>query len=270
MIVVDMHSHAFPDDLAPKAIDALEAKADWKAFGTGTIDDRLKSMDAAGIDVSVICTIATRPDLTEGIVRWCKSIRGERIIPFASVHPADPDAAAWTRRIADAGLPGIKMHSVYQDYCVDDPILDGIYQTASETGLIITPHCGRDTAAPDDVNRASPRRIARVIEKFPDLKLVCTHLGGWRMWDESEQYLIGKKDVPLETSFTLHDLDPRRETELFRTHGIENILFGTDWPWSNPLEERRKLEQLDLTAEELEMILGANAGEILGLSTDAG
>jgi hypothetical protein len=265
MIVVDMHSHAFPDELAPKAIEALEAKADWKAFGTGTIDDRLSSMDDAGIDVAVICTIATRAELTEGILRWCCSIRSERIIPFASIHPGSPDAADWIRRIVDEGIPGIKMHSVYQDYCVDDPILDGIYQAASETGLIITPHCGRDTAAPDDVNRASPDRIARVIEKFPDLKLVCTHLGGWRMWDESEQYLIGKKDVPLETSFTLHDLDPQRETELFRMHGIDKILFGTDWPWSNPLEERRKLEQLDLTDGELEMILGANAVRVLGL-----
>jgi len=265
MIVVDMHSHAFPDELAPKAIDALEAKADWKAFGTGTIDDRLKSMDDAGIDVAVICTIATRPELTEGILRWCCSIRSERIVPFASIHPGSPDASGWVRRIVDAGIPGIKMHSVYQDYCVDDSVLDGIYAAASETGLIITPHCGRDTAAPDDVNRASPERIARVIEKFPDLKLICTHLGGWRMWDESEQHLIGKKDVPMETSFTLNDLAPQREVELFHTHGIANILFGSDWPWSNPVEERRKLEQLDLTGDELEMILGANAAKILGL-----
>jgi uncharacterized protein len=260
-----MHSHAFPDELAPKAIDALEAKADWKAFGTGTIDARLASMDAAGIDVAVICTIATRPELTEGILRWCCSIRSPRIVPFASVHPASPDAADWVRRIVDAGIPGIKMHSVYQDYCLDDPILDGIYQAASETGLIVSPHCGRDTAAPDDVNRASPERIARVIDKFPDLKMVCTHLGGWRMWDESEQYLIGKKDVKLEMSFTQNDLAPEREVELFRKHGVENILFGTDWPWADSAADRRKLEALDLTPAELEMILGGNAVRVLGL-----
>ncbi|MCP4376321.1 MAG: amidohydrolase family protein, partial [bacterium] len=187
-----MHSHAFPDALAPKAIDALEARADWKAFGTGTIDARLKSMDDAGIDVAVICTIATRPELTEGILRWCCSIRSERIVPFASVHPRSDDAVDWIRRIVDAGIQGIKMHSVYQDYCVDDPTLDGIYAAASDAGLIVTPHCGRDTAAPDDINRASPERIARVIEKFPDLKLVCTHMGGWRMWDEVQEHLIGK------------------------------------------------------------------------------
>jgi len=265
MIVVDMHSHAFPDELAPKAIEALEAKADWKSFGTGTIDARLESMDDAGIDVAVICTIATRPELTEGILRWCKSIRSERIVPFASVHPADPDAPKWTRRIFDEGLQGIKMHAVYQDYCIDDPILDEVYGAACETGLIVSPHCGRDTAAPDDVHRASPERIARVIDRFPDLKLVCTHLGGWRMWDESEEHLIGKKNVPMEMSFTLHDLDPGRAVELFRMHGIDKILFGTDWPWVNPVEERRKLEQLDLASEELDMILGANAAKILGL-----
>jgi len=87
------------------------------------------------------------------------------------------------------------------------------------------------------------------------------------MWEESEQHLIGKKDVPMEMSFTLHDLDPAREVELFRKHGVDKILFGTDWPWSNPVQERRKLEQLDLTSEELEMILGANAANILDLPT---
>ena len=54
MTVVDMHSHAFPDELAPRAIEALEAKADWKAFGSGTIDARLRSMDDAGIDMAVL------------------------------------------------------------------------------------------------------------------------------------------------------------------------------------------------------------------------
>jgi len=265
MIVVDMHSHAFPDGLAPKAIEALEAKADWKAIGCGTIDGRLASMDAAGIDVAVICTIATKPEQTEGIVRWCGAIRSERIVPFASIHPGAPDAGKWVRRIVDEGLLGIKLHAIYQDFCVDDPLLDEIYGPAAELGLIVTPHCGRDTAAPDDTVRAASSRIARVVEKFPDLKLVCTHLGGWRMWDESDEYLIGKKDVHMETSFTLKYLDPVREVQLIRKHGAERIMFGTDWPWSDAAEERRLMEQLDLTGREQEMILGANAAKLLGL-----
>ena len=33
---IDFHTHAFPDDVARRAIPALEAEANWKAVAGGT------------------------------------------------------------------------------------------------------------------------------------------------------------------------------------------------------------------------------------------
>ena len=96
MPIIDMHVHAFPDALAQRAMAALEGPTDWKAIGDGTVGGLLRSMDAAGIDASVICNIATKPSQVEPIFQWCTQIASERIIPFPSVHPRDPEAVPRT------------------------------------------------------------------------------------------------------------------------------------------------------------------------------
>ena len=91
-----------------------------KAKLDGRISSLLKSMDEAGIERSVICSIATKPEQFEPILKWSKEIASERIVPFASVHPADPLAAQQVRAVARAGLRGIKLHPYYQRFDLDE------------------------------------------------------------------------------------------------------------------------------------------------------
>lgn len=263
MSAIDVHTHAFPDDVAARAIPRLEASASWKAIGDGTIKGLLKSMDAADVDVSVICTIATKPDQTEGILKWCRKIRTERIEPFPSVHPADAKAAQWVRQFANEGFSGIKLHPMYQDFPADDARLDGIYAAAAETGLLVALHCGKDIAYPAEDDRAAPLRLRRVADRHPGIKLVCTHLGGWNDWDEVERHLVGT-GVLLETSFSVKMLGAQRATEIIRKHGVEKVLFGSDWPWNRQDDEAQLLKGLGLEARELSAILSSNAAKLLG------
>jgi len=263
MAAIDVHTHAFPDDLAGRAVAKLQADCPWQAVGDGTVDGLLASMDAADVDVSVVCAIATKPDQARGILKWCRKIRSERICPLASVHPATPKAGKWVRRIADAGLAGIKLHPMYQDFLADAPELDEIYGQARESGLVVTLHCGRDIGFPADNVRAAPRRIANIAEKFEGLKLICTHMGGWRMWDEVNRHLIGR-NVYLETSFSLGELGEQAK-EMIRHHGHDRVLFGTDWPWQRQDETARLLRQLNLPGEQVKAILYGNAAALLGI-----
>ena len=264
MKVIDFHTHAFPDSIAARAIASLEAECPWKAVAPGTVAALLESMDSAGIDVSVLCAIATKPDQPKGILEWCGKVRSSRIIPLPSVHPDTPDSAGWVRRIAKEGFPGIKLHPMYQEFPADDPRMDPIYAAVSETGLFITIHCGRDIAYPPDDDRASPKRLADVIRRFPNLKMVCTHLGGWRMWDEVARHLLGG-EVFLETSFSLTELGPQRSVEIIRAHGVEKVFFGTDWPWARQDEELANFRQLGFDKKQARRILHANAAKLLGL-----
>jgi hypothetical protein len=264
MKLIDVHAHAFPDAIAERAIAALEAGCPWKAFARGRTSELLASMDAAGVDASVVCTIATKPDQAEGILRWCEHIRGPRLLPFPSVHPLTPDGPAWVARIAAADFPGIKLHPMYQDFVIDDPAMDALYAAAAQAGIIVAFHCGHDIAFPPDDDRAAPRRTAAVLDRFPALKVICTHMGGWRMWDEADAFLVGR-DVYLETSFSLAGLGPARAADMIRRHGAARVLFGSDWPWARQQADAALLDALPLRPDELQAVRSRNAAALLGL-----
>ena len=263
MTAIDIHTHAFPDALAPRAMEKLQAMICWPAAGDGSIDGLIASMDAADVDVSVICTIATKPDQAKGILKWCKSIRCERIEPLASVHPKDRKPGRILKKIRDAGLVGIKLHPLFQHFDADDPIMDEIYAAASDFGLLIEMHCGLDVAFPPENLQAEPMKIARVIEKFPDLKLIWAHMGGWRMWDDVEKYLLGA-NVYLETSVSLTELSPARSAGIITRHGHERVLFGSDYPWAPQDKTIELIENLPLTDRQKSGILWRNAARLLG------
>jgi len=264
MSIIDVHAHAFPDKLASRAIAQLESECPWKAVGDGTVAGLLASMDAADIDIACICTIATKPDQVDSIFEWCKQIRNDRIEPMPSVHPDTPKAGKWVRKIAKAKFAGIKLHPMYQAFAADEPRLDPIYAAAAEAGLLVEVHCGRDIAFPPDDDRAAPARFRRVIERHPELKLLCTHMGGWRMWDEVERELLGA-DVFFETSFSLGDrgADGERIANMIRRHGVERVMFGTDWPWAGHAEQLEQIKAL-LRKSEMRQVLSTNAARILG------
>lgn len=264
MSVVDMHTHAFPDHLAQRAIEALEADCPWQSVGDGTTGGLIDSMDAAGVDVSVVCMIATKPHQTPTIFDWCRTILSERIKPFPSVHPQTPDAPQWIERFAAVGFAGIKLHPLYQQFSVDDPQMDPIYRAAADCGILIAFHSGCDIAFPLDDDRASPQRLRRVKDRFPTLRMLCTHMGGWRSWDDVQQCLIGT-DIYIETSFSLDILAPDMAVEMIRSHGVERVFFGSDWPWRSQAYEAGLVRQLDLGEPEAHAILSGNATDLLGL-----
>jgi hypothetical protein len=49
-VVIDFHTHVFPDDIAPKAIASLQVQGNILAASDGTVSGLLRSMDRAGID----------------------------------------------------------------------------------------------------------------------------------------------------------------------------------------------------------------------------
>ena len=59
-MIIDFHTHVFPDFLAPRAIGLLEDEGDVTACLDGTVGALIRSMDRAGIDGSVVATIATK------------------------------------------------------------------------------------------------------------------------------------------------------------------------------------------------------------------
>jgi predicted TIM-barrel fold metal-dependent hydrolase len=52
---------------------------------------------------------------------------------------------------------------------------------------------------------------------------------------------------------------------IIRTHGADRILFGSDYPWSDPGADIASLRSLPLSESELRAILSENAMKLLGM-----
>lgn len=266
MKVIDFHTHAFPDDLAGKAITTLEEHSgEYQAHHNGSIRGLLTSMDRAGIERAVVVSIATKPTQVSRITDWSKTIASERIIPFGSIHPLYRDFKKELDRIQAVGLKGIKLHPMYQEFTVDDPALFPLYRAIAERGLIALFHAGNDIAFPI-TGQASPRRFRRLLEEIPDLKLVISHLGGWTAWEEVEEELLGRP-VYLETSFAITEAKPKLFRKILEKHSPDYFLFGTDSPWIDQSKELAAWKALPLSRTRKEKIFHKNAERLLGLPT---
>jgi predicted TIM-barrel fold metal-dependent hydrolase len=263
MPVIDVHAHAFPDELAPRAVSRIEGLAGVRAVLDGTVSSLLRSMDAAGIEHSVVLSIATKPSQFESILAWSRKVECPRILCLLSVHPADPDAAEHVRICAEEGFKGLKFHPYYQDFDLDDPLMDPIYAAMEERGLICVSHTGYDHAFPF-VRRAEPLRILRVLKRFPRLAFVATHLGAWKDWELAVQHLPGAP-VWIDTAYSLEFLPPQDARTLLQSFPPERLLFGSDSPWAGQERSLALLKGLGLDSSRQEGMMGDNARVLFGL-----
>jgi predicted TIM-barrel fold metal-dependent hydrolase len=263
LMIIDIHTHCFPDILAPKAISFLAKKGNVSPFADGTLAKLKKLMAEAKVDKSVILPIATKPEQTPVINRWAKDVSDHQIINFGTLHP---DFSKWQDEIKwlqEQGIKGIKFHPEYQNFFVDEPRIFRFYEKIFDAGLIIIFHAGIDVGFPDTCH-CTVKRLKKVIDSFSGAVIIAAHMGGYNLWEEVSEVLVGK-NIYFDTSFSFHKLGAANMKKIIRAHGADKILFGTDSPWTKPGTEIQNLKSLNLSSEELRLILGDNAKRILNL-----
>jgi uncharacterized protein len=261
-MIIDFHTHAFPDHVAAKAVPHLEAEGDIEAHLDGTVASLYRSMDEAGIDASVVASIATKPAQFDSILAWSKEIASDRLIPFPSVHPDDPVAVDHLDAIGKEGFRGIKLHPYYQRFSLLDERMRPIFAAVERARLVLLLHTGFDLAF-DRVRIADPSMIVELLRRYPGLRLVATHFGAWEDWDEVEKHLLGK-EIAIDTSYSLPLLGAGRAKHFLETHPAEHILFGSDSPWGAQRAELEALRAIGLEPDRERRLLGANAEALLG------
>jgi uncharacterized protein len=259
--IIDFHTHAFPDELADRAMQSLQHGCDVKAQLDGRVSSLLTSMDSCGIEKAVVCSIATKPSQFDPILKWSKKIRTERIIPLPSVHPDDTQCLEHIELVKASGFKGIKMHPYYQDFFLDEPKMLPIYEKICEQNLLLVMHTGFDIAF-ERIRRCDPTKILYVAEKIPALKFIATHLGAWEDWQEVQRLLIGKP-VYMEISMTFGYLDAETIKNMLLAHPADYLLFGSDSPWTNQSNTLNFLRQLNLGKDRESRICSKNALRLL-------
>lgn len=259
--IIDFHTHAFPDNLAEKAIKTLEEEGGIKAHLNGKISSLISSMDTCSIEKSIVCSIATKPSQFDSILKWSREIKSDRIIPFPSFHPQDSEFAERISQIKNEGFKGIKFHPYYQNFTIDEEYLFPIYEKICREGLLLVMHTGFDFAFPF-IRKADPQRIVKIKEEFPELKLVTTHLGSWQDWENVEKFIVGKR-IYMEISFSLEFLKENIVKRIIVNHPEGYVLFGTDSPWTDQKQSLDLLRKLQLGEEKEKRILRDNAVKLL-------
>jgi len=226
----------------------------------GTVRGLLGSMDASGIDRSVVQPVATKPGQVSGINNWVAGIASARIVAFGAMHPDYEDPAAEVARMASLGLRGFKLHPEHQAFAPDEPRLAPIYEAAVAHDMTVLFHAGRDEF--HDTYHGTPESFVTVVEAYPELRMVLAHLGGYGAWGEVAELLVGR-DVYLDTAYTLGHLPDADFVAIVQAHGSDRVLFGSDGPWADPAAEIAWLRRLPLADGVANAILGGNAERLL-------
>ena len=267
-MIIDFHTHAFPDALAAKTIPMLAAKAAVSPYTDGTVRGLQEAAAQAGVDLSVVLPVVTKPSQFASVNAFAAEVnRLPGLCSFGGIHPDDGDIPAHVAQIASLGLPGIKIHPDYQGVFIDDGRYVQIAREALRHGLYLITHAGVDDGFPETVH-CPPERAARFLDLVYDGRepeephIIFAHGGGNRQFREVLTHLAGRR-VYFDLSFIFHYADAETVTQIIRAHGADRILFASDCPWGDPARGIAFVHALPLSGEEKEAILGGNAARML-------
>lgn len=191
-MIIDFHTHIFPERIAQRAITGMQANTHAAAFSDGTAAGLRVSMDAAGITHSVVLPVATNPAKLASMNDAAIAINGRNgIIHFGAVHPLAENWETELVRMADNGIKGIKVHPFYQGVAIDDIRYLRILGRAAELGLITVMHAGSEIAYPGQV-RCSPEMTAKALRQ-----LVALFPLSWPTWAAGKTGKKWQKTLPI-------------------------------------------------------------------------
>ena len=254
--VFDIHAHIYPDAIASHAVHAISEAYDGVPIqNDGRLDTLISKLDEAGIRAAAIHSVATTPHHAESINRYILGVaqaHPRRFVPFASLHPDMPDLEAAVEDVVEKGFAGVKLHPECQRFLVDEPRAIRLLGLLAGR-LPVLMHCGDM-----HLDNSAPERVLRMLDKVPDLTLICAHLGGWTSWEKSSRALIGS-GVYADCSSSLFALDGETAVRILRGYGVDHVFFGSDYPAWTPGEELERFFRLLLDGDEREQILWDNA-----------
>ncbi len=291
-------------------LDSLRRKINRLPKESFDVDLRLSHMKDMGVDRQILSAITgmTFYEIDSGLNREISAALNDGLADLAKKMPGKfscmanvplqdpPAAAAELERAAGLGHIGVKIGSNVAGENLDDPALDVFWEKAEALGFPILLHPGNIIGARDrmkdyylhnlisnplDTTIAAASIIfGGVLDRFPDLKIILAHMGGFTPWIRGRWqhgYEVREEPGvrgagPPEDYFgkfyydtVIHNADCLEFA--VKTIGADNILYGTDCPWDvgclGPAREIAGLSRLD--AADREKILSGNTRRLYGI-----
>lgn len=263
-MLIDFHTHAFPERIAPRAMGKLSYDSGGLIPQTeGTVDSLKEQMRKDGVDLAVVLSIATNPSQQTKVNDFAIAMNEDpKLFAFGSVHPDAPDALQELDRLHEAGIKGIKLHPEYQSFFADEERMKPIYQKISQLGMITLFHAGQDLGFPPPYH-CTPDHLLGAM-RWLDAPVVAAHWGGMSCYEEVIQKLCGR-EIYFDLSFGYGVIPKKLAQTIIDRHTPDRLLFGSDLPWHRPSWEKRLLETLELSDGDKEKICCDNAKRLLAI-----
>lgn len=252
--VIDAHTHIFPDAIAEKAKEYVSSFYHLPMYTSGTIDNLNLAIGSRKapwkIEKQLVCSPASRPDQTKSINSFIHEScnQNNKFIGFGTIHRDNADYERELNRIVDFGLKGVKFHFDFQKFNMDDEKMFPIYEAIARRNLPVLFHMGDE-----NYDYSSPKRLKKVMEHVPNLKIIAAHMGGYQHWQEAFE-LPTNDFLYFDLSSTLDFITTADLLRMIRKFGKEHFFFGSDFPMWNPYEELYKLENMGLSKNVLRAI----------------
>lgn len=263
-MIIDFHTHAFPATLAVKAT----AQNYIIPVIDGSYDALSASMNASGIDYSLILPVSTKEGMSNGLNTKASKIAqisgDNRLLSFGSVFPGELNWDREVEHVKQLGLKGIKIQPSFQNCLLSDNKVYELIKYALDLELYVIVHVGPDYPAMNP-ECATPYMAARLLDRLvSSKKLILAHLGGYNYPMDAYNMVAGS-DCYLDTAMCTDAMGIELIEKIIKKHGTNRILFGSDSPWYSQAKGVEEIYSLNLSSEEKDMILYKNACKILDI-----
>lgn len=276
---IDAHVHLFPtafidhrDDLIARDPWFGEAFASPRAKMIGE-EDLLASMDRADFSLSIAVGWPWRD---QGLCREHNDYLADvarrhqdRIAWLGIVNPALMDASGEIERCVSGGAVGIgEVNADAQRFDWAEPAdvafaLEAVQSFDVPMMIHTSEPVGHSYPGK---GRATPDRLVKTLEAFPDVRFVMAHWGGGLPFYELMPEVHGlTRNVVYDTAASTFLYDFSIFPAMERIIGADRILFGSDYP---VLAQRRFLSRVmssGLSEGALDSVLAGNAERVYGV-----
>jgi 6-methylsalicylate decarboxylase len=287
---IDVHAHYWTDAYLDMLVDLGRSDtATQRGIGAGggaELDARLRLMDRAGIDIQVFSAAPQLPycDDRARAVAAARYVNDE-YAALVSSHPdrfrafaatpmphIDATIAEISRAIDELGMVGVTMNTSILDRAITDPQFEPVFAELDRRGAILYLHpAGNGACSPlvsehritwtvgapfEDTIAAMQLITAGYLQRFPNVRIICSHLGGalpmiplraddhveWEAPDTPETPSRAMRRMWYDSVSHCHAPALRCAIESF---GIERILLGTDFPYEDGDTFVRPVDYID-------------------------
>lgn len=193
------------------------------------------------------------------LVGECRAA-GELFAPFGTINPRLPDWQEDLRRCHEEHqMPGIRLSPGYHGYRLDEAEFAALLAEAARRALIVELVVSlEDQRTQHPLLRAGPvdtAPLADVVRGLPDLRLVLLGAPGVMKPDLMEQVSsAGQVYFEIATQEGLGGV-----AKLIERVTLDRVLFGSASPLFYFESAKLKLQETELTGEQLSRICGGNA-----------